>query len=106
MDSKILVAKGAGYIGSQTGLIGYAHGPESHFIPRLLDVAAIVVEKVKMFDDDYPAPGGSCIRGDVYAGDFAGFHVQGIEHLAASVSRGVCNPPQRIQLQQGYTDVV
>ena len=54
---------------------GEAHQPESHLIPRVLDIALGRAESATIFGTDYPTPDGTCIRDYVHIGDLASAHV-------------------------------
>ena len=41
---------------------GEAHQPESHLIPRVLQIALGQAESATIFGTDYPTPDGTCIR--------------------------------------------
>ena len=64
---------------------GEAHEPESHLIPRVLDVALGRGSAVRIFGDDYPTPDGTCIRDYVHVSDLADAHLLALEAL---VNRG------------------
>jgi UDP-glucose 4-epimerase len=54
---------------------GEDHSPESHLIPRVLQVALGQHDRIKIFGDDYPTPDGTCIRDYVHVSDLAQAHV-------------------------------
>jgi UDP-glucose 4-epimerase len=60
---------------------GEAHEPESHLIPRVLDVALGRSPAVQIFGDDYPTPDGTCIRDYVHVSDLAEAHLLALEVL-------------------------
>lgn len=60
---------------------GEAHEPESHLIPRVLDVALGRGSAVRIFGDDYPTPDGTCIRDYVHVSDLADAHLLALEAL-------------------------
>jgi UDP-glucose 4-epimerase len=62
-------------------LRGEAHEPESHLIPRVLDVALDRSLAVRIFGDDYPTPDGTCIRDYVHVSDLADAHLLALEAL-------------------------
>src|SRR5689334_12010235 len=41
---------------------GEAHQPESHLIPRVLDIALGRAQSATIYGTDYPTPDGTCIR--------------------------------------------
>jgi UDP-glucose 4-epimerase len=60
---------------------GEAHEPESHLIPRVLDVALGRSPAVRIFGDDYPTPDGTCIRDYIHVSDLADAHLLALEAL-------------------------
>jgi len=62
---------------------GEDHRPESHLIPRVLQVALGEHERIKIFGDDYPTPDGTCIRDYIHVGDLAEAHVLALGALEA-----------------------
>lgn len=61
-----------------SGVIGEAHEPETHLIPRLLRAAAGEELPVYIFGDDYPTPDGTCIRDYVHVNDLADAHLKAL----------------------------
>lgn len=61
---------------------GEAHQPESHLIPRVLQVAQGHAEAAYIFGTDYPTPDGTCIRDYVHLGDLVSAHILALEALA------------------------
>ncbi len=61
---------------------GEAHQPETHLIPRILQVALGQSENVEVFGDDYPTPDGTCIRDYIHIADLAQAHVLAVEALS------------------------
>jgi UDP-glucose 4-epimerase len=57
------------------GARGEDHEPETHLIPRVLQVALGQHEQIKVFGTDYPTPDGTCIRDYVHVLDLAQAHV-------------------------------
>lgn len=64
--------------------IGEDHEPESHLIPRVLDVACGRSDAIAVFGTDYPTRDGTCIRDYVHVEDLVGAHVMAL----ASVKPG------------------
>ena len=60
---------------------GEAHNPETHLIPRVLDVALGRAEHVKIFGSDYPTPDGTCVRDYIHVRDLARAHLLALEAL-------------------------
>ncbi len=61
---------------------GEAHQPESHLIPRVLQVAQGQAESALIFGTDYPTPDGTCIRDYIHLGDLVSAHILALEALA------------------------
>ena len=61
---------------------GEAHQPETHLIPRILQVALGRAEHVHIFGTDYPTPDGTCIRDYIHVSDLARAHLLALEALA------------------------
>jgi UDP-glucose 4-epimerase len=60
---------------------GEAHSPESHLIPRVLQVALGQAEAATIFGTDYPTPDGTCIRDYVHIADLLSAHLLALEAL-------------------------
>jgi UDP-glucose 4-epimerase len=60
---------------------GEAHQPESHLIPRVLQVALGQAEYAYIFGTDYPTPDGTCIRDYIHIGDLVSAHILALEAL-------------------------
>lgn len=71
----------AGACGS--GLIGEAHEPETHLIPRLLRRAAGEALDVQIFGTDYPTRDGTCVRDYIHVCDLADAHLLALEYSRA-----------------------
>lgn len=69
------------------GSIGEDHDPESHLIPRVLQVALGRYEDIKIFGTDYPTPDGTCVRDYIHVEDLATVHRMAIESHAEGVFR-------------------
>jgi UDP-glucose 4-epimerase len=61
---------------------GENHQPETHLIPRILDVARGNSEAISVFGTDYPTPDGTCIRDYIHVLDLASAHVLALEALS------------------------
>lgn len=61
---------------------GEAHQPESHLIPRVLQVALGQAEYVSIFGTDYPTPDGTAIRDYIHIADLVSAHILTVEALA------------------------
>lgn len=60
---------------------GEAHQPESHLIPRVLQVALGQAEDVKVFGGNYPTRDGTAVRDYIHISDLASAHVMTLEAL-------------------------
>lgn len=69
------------------GHIGEAHDPETHLIPRVLQVALGQGEYVGIYGDDYDTPDGTAIRDYIHVIDLAEAHLLTFEALADGRSR-------------------
>ena len=62
---------------------GENHQPESHLIPRVLQVALGRSERVSIFGTDYPTPDGTCVRDYIHILDLASAHLAALDALAS-----------------------
>src|SRR5450755_516375 len=60
---------------------GEAHHPETHLIPRILEVALGRAEHVKIFGSDYPTPDGTCVRDYIHVSDLGRARLLALEAL-------------------------
>jgi UDP-glucose 4-epimerase len=60
---------------------GEAHQPETHLIPRILQVALGRAQHVNIFGTDYPTPDGTCIRDYIHVNDLAHAHLLALHAL-------------------------
>jgi UDP-glucose 4-epimerase len=70
-----------------SGQIGEDHDPETHIIPRILQVALGQSDVVNVFGDDYETPDGTAIRDYIHVLDLAQAHILTFEALADGRSR-------------------
>ena len=63
------------------GSIGEDHGPETHLLPIVLQVAQGKREKISIFGDDYQTPDGTNVRDYVHPFDLADAHLLAVEYL-------------------------
>ncbi len=60
---------------------GEAHQPESHLIPRVLQIAQGQAKEASIFGTDYPTPDGTCIRDYIHIGDLVSAHLLALDAL-------------------------
>ena len=63
------------------GSIGEDHGPETHLIPIVLQVAQGKRDKLQIYGDDYNTPDGPNVRDYVHPFDLADAHILAVDHL-------------------------
>ena len=56
------------------------HHPETHLIPRVLEVALGERPHLELYGTDYPSPDGTCIRDYIHVEDLAEAHVLALDH--------------------------
>jgi UDP-glucose 4-epimerase len=61
---------------------GEAHQPESHVLPRVLQVALGQSPSINIFGTDYPTPDGTCIRDYIHISDLVSAHLLALDALA------------------------
>jgi UDP-glucose 4-epimerase len=67
---------------------GEAHQPETHLIPRILEVALGRAGHLNIFGTDYPTPDGTCIRDYVHVSDLASAHKLALDALETGTGSG------------------
>jgi len=65
---------------------GEAHQPETHLIPRILEVALGRASHVNIFGTDYPTRDGTCIRDYIHVSDLARAHLLALTALSGEES--------------------
>ncbi len=63
---------------------GEAHNPETHLIPRVLQVALGQAESVSIFGANYKTPDGTCVRDYIHVSDLASAHLLALDALQDS----------------------
>ncbi len=63
---------------------GEAHQPESHLIPRVLQIALGQSEAATIYGTDYPTPDGTCIRDYIHIADLVSAHLLVLDALGKS----------------------
>lgn len=63
------------------GSIGEDHGPETHLLPIILQVAQGKRDKIMIFGDDYHTPDGTNVRDYVHPFDLADAHLLAVDYL-------------------------
>lgn len=65
------------------GSIGEDHGPETHLLPLILQVAQGIRDKIMIFGDDYDTLDGTNVRDYVHPFDLAEAHLLALNYLRA-----------------------
>lgn len=65
------------------GTIGEDHGPETHLVPIILQVAQGKRKELSIFGDDYNTPDGTNVRDYVHVMDLTDAHILAIKYLEA-----------------------
>jgi UDP-glucose 4-epimerase len=65
---------------------GEAHQPETHLIPRILQVALGRAEHANVFGIDYPTADGTCVRDYIHVSDLARAHLLALNALQKRAS--------------------
>src|SRR5574338_762214 len=60
---------------------GEAHQPESHLIPRVIQIALGKAQAATIYGTDYPTPDGTCIRDYIHIGDLVTAHLLALDAL-------------------------
>jgi UDP-glucose 4-epimerase len=60
---------------------GEAHQPESHLVPRVMNVALGRQKQIEIFGTDYPTPDGTCVRDYIHVSDLASAHLLALDAL-------------------------
>jgi UDP-glucose 4-epimerase len=71
--------------------LGEAHNPETHLIPRILDVALGKRSFIEIYGVDYDTPDGTCIRDYIHVSDLAQAHILALEALLNGSASQVYN---------------
>lgn len=74
-----------------SGIIGEAHNPETHLIPKLLRKAVGEDVDVRIFGTDYATADGTCIRDYVHVVDLCAAHLLALNHLEQTAGFRVFN---------------
>ncbi len=64
------------------GTIGEDHGPETHLVPIIMQVAQGKRDELSIFGDDYDTPDGTNVRDYVHVMDLADAHILALKYLA------------------------
>ena len=63
------------------GTIGEDHGPETHLVPIIMQVAQGKRKELSIFGDDYNTPDGTNVRDYVHVMDLADAHILALQYL-------------------------
>jgi len=61
---------------------GEAHQPETHLLPRILNVALGRADHVNIFGTDYPTSDGTCVRDYIHVSDLSHAHLLALNALS------------------------
>ncbi|MFZ7125014.1 MAG: UDP-glucose 4-epimerase GalE [Desulfobacterales bacterium] len=75
----------------ESGTIGERHRPETHLIPLVLETAAGLRDRIRIFGEDYPTPDGTCVRDYIHVSDLAQAHLLALERLLNGAAGAVYN---------------
>jgi UDP-glucose 4-epimerase len=73
------------------GELGEDHNPETHLIPRILEVALGKRPMIEIYGTDYETPDGTCIRDYIHVADLAQAHIMALEALLTGGASQVYN---------------
>lgn len=73
------------------GSIGEDHGPETHLLPIILQVAQGKRDKIMIFGDDYDTPDGTNVRDYVHPFDLADAHLLAVDYLRSGKDSSAFN---------------
>lgn len=71
--------------------LGERHDPETHLIPRVLDVALGREPALTVFGRDYDTPDGTCVRDYVHVVDLCEAHLAALRYLSSGGQSGSLN---------------
>ncbi len=71
--------------------IGEWHLPETHLIPRLLEIAHGSGSAAEVYGSDYPTPDGTCVRDYIHVLDLAMAHAAALSYLFAGEPSAIFN---------------
>lgn len=64
-----------------SAVIGEAHEPETHLIPRLLQLASEPDAEISIYGVDHPTPDGTCVRDYIHVEDLCAAHLLALDYL-------------------------
>lgn len=73
------------------GTIGEDHGPETHLVPIIMQVAQGKRQELAIFGDDYDTPDGTNVRDYVHVMDLADAHLLALQYLLAGNASAAFN---------------
>lgn len=76
---------------AEDGLIGEAHQPETHLIPRILMAISGETDSFSVFGTDYETPDGTCVRDFIHVLDLARAHIKALDYLVGGGDSLRCN---------------
>ncbi|MEM1296961.1 MAG: UDP-glucose 4-epimerase GalE [Verrucomicrobiota bacterium] len=76
---------------SEDGVIGEAHQPETHLIPRILMAISGETDSFSVFGTDYDTSDGTCVRDFIHVLDLARAHLKALSYLVGGGDSLRCN---------------
>jgi UDP-glucose 4-epimerase len=73
------------------GEIGEMHRPESHLVPRLMEIIYRGERAMPVYGNDYATPDGTCIRDYIHVTDLADAHLLALRYLRSGGESNVFN---------------
>jgi UDP-glucose 4-epimerase len=76
---------------------GEAHQPETHLLPRILNVALGRAANVNVFGTDYPTFDGTCVRDYIHVSDLAHAHLLALDALGGAPETPASGASENLQ---------
>ncbi|MBI3661483.1 MAG: UDP-glucose 4-epimerase GalE [Acidobacteria bacterium] len=90
-------------VAGATELCGEAHHPETHLIPRVLEVVLGQRPHLEIYGADYATPDGTCIRDYIHILDLAEAHVLALDAVLAASPALPAAPIFNLGNNRGYS---
>jgi UDP-glucose-4-epimerase GalE len=73
------------------GEVGESHDPETHLIPKTIEVSRGLSKYLNVYGNDYDTPDGTCIRDYIHVTDIARAHILALHFILKSKKSDVFN---------------